>query len=62
MPQPMRHRNFRLDDETWFALTRIAEIQDKRTSDIMRDLVRGYVRRNRRLLDNDSKWQERSRG
>jgi len=58
----MRHRNFRLDDETWFALTRIAEIQDKRTSDIMRDLVRGYVRRNRRLLDNDSKWQERSRG
>lgn len=55
----MRHRNFRLDDETWFAASRIAELTDERISDVMRSLVQGYVRKNRKLLENDPVWQAR---
>lgn len=56
---PMKHRNFRLDDETWEAASRIAELRKERISDVMRTLVRGYVRRHRRLLDSDPEWQAR---
>lgn len=57
--KPMRHRNFRLDDETWDAASRIAELRNERISDVMRTLVRGYVRRHKRLLDSDPEWQSR---
>lgn len=49
----MRHRNFRIDDRTWRDAVRIAELRDERISDVMRDLVKGYVRRHRKLLDPD---------
>lgn len=50
---PMRHRNFRLDDATWRDASRIAELRGERISDVMRDLVKGYVRKHRKLLDAD---------
>lgn len=57
----MKHRNFRLDDETWFAASRIAELQGTRISDIARDLFRGYVRRHKRLLEGDAVWEAKLR-
>ena len=60
-PQPMKHRNVRMDDETWWAISRIAELRGIRVSDVMRDLARGYHRRHKKLLDNDPVWQERLR-
>lgn len=57
-PEPMRHRNFRLDDETWFAASRIAAIKGQRISDVMRDLARNYVTRHKRLLADDVRWAE----
>jgi len=55
-PEPMKHRNFRLDDETWFAALRIAELRGSRISDVARDFFRGYVRRHKRLLVGDAIW------
>lgn len=60
-PPPMKHRNFRLDDETWFAASRIAELRGSRISDVMRELARGYVRRHKRLLDGDAVWEAKLR-
>jgi len=57
----MKHRGFRLDDETWYAASRIAELQGSRISDVARDFFRGYVRRHKRLLDDDPVWQEQRR-
>lgn len=57
-PEPMKHRNFRLDNRTWRAAHRIAELHNQRISDVARDLFRGYVRRHKKLLDNDPVWQE----
>jgi hypothetical protein len=53
---PKRHRNFRIEDETWFALARIAELQRERTSEVMRELAEGYVRKHRKLIENDPVW------
>ena len=50
---PMRHRNFRLDDATWRDASRIAELRGERISDVMRELVKGYVRKHRKLLEAD---------
>lgn len=61
-PEPMKHRNFRLDDSTWKAASRIAELRGERISDAMRELVRGYVRRHKKLLDSDPVWQAELRG
>jgi len=58
---PKRHRNFRIEDDVWLALSRIAELRKERTSEVMRQLARGYVARHRKLLDNDPVWQERQR-
>jgi hypothetical protein len=55
----MKHRNFRLDDETWFAASRVAELMGSRISDVAREFFRGYVRRHKRLLDKDPEWQAR---
>jgi hypothetical protein len=52
VPSPMRHRNFRVDDATWNAALEIARLRDERISDVMRTLIRGYVSRNRKLLDS----------
>jgi predicted transcriptional regulator len=57
----MKHRNFRLDDETWFAFSRLAELYDQRVSDRARDLLRRDVARHRKELDSDPAWQERLR-
>lgn len=54
---PKRHRNFRIEDETWFALARIAELRRERTSEVMREFAEGYVRKHRRLIENDPAWQ-----
>lgn len=54
--QPKRHRNFRIEDEVWFALARIAELQGERTSEVMRQLAKGYVARHRRMIANDPVW------
>lgn len=56
----MRHRNVRMDDETWMAASRIAQLRGERISDVVRNLVRGYVARNRKLLENDPEWQRRT--
>lgn len=53
VPEPMRHRNFRLDDATWRDAVRIAELRDERISDVMRTLVKGYVAKHRKLLEAD---------
>lgn len=60
-PKPMKHRNVRMDDETWFAASRLAEMYDQRISDLVRDLLRRYVSRHRKELDEDAVWQERLR-
>lgn len=52
VPEPMRHRNFRLEEATWRDAVRIAELRDERISDVMRDMVRGYVRKHRKLLES----------
>jgi hypothetical protein len=54
----MRHRNFRLDDATWRDAVRIAELRDERISDVMRSLVKGYVAKHRKLLDEDRARQQ----
>lgn len=54
---PKKHRNFRIEDATWFALSRIAELRRERTSEVMRELAEGYVRKHRKLIDNDPVWQ-----
>jgi hypothetical protein len=59
--EPMKHRNFRLDNRTWKAASRIADLRRERISDVLRDFVRGYVRRHRKLLDDDPVWQEYER-
>lgn len=56
---PKRHRNFRIEDEVWFALARIAELRGERTSEVMRQLAKGYVARHRKLLADDPVWQAR---
>lgn len=56
-PEPMKHRNFRLEDETWFAAVRIAELRGSRVSDVAREFFRGYVRRHKRLLEGDAVWE-----
>lgn len=56
---PKRHRNFRIEDETWFALSRIAELRGERTSEVMRQLAKGYVTRHRKLLTDDPVWLAR---
>lgn len=58
-PKPMKHRNVRMDDETWFALSRLAELDNQRISDRVRDLFRRDVAKNRRRLEEDPVWQER---
>lgn len=58
---PKRHRNFRIEDEVWFALARIAELRGERTSEVMRQLAKGYVARHRKLLADDPVWQARQR-
>lgn len=60
-PKPLKHRNFRLDDRTWFAASRIAELRGSRISDVARDFFRGYVRRHAKLIENDPVWIERER-
>lgn len=57
----MKHRNVRMDDATWLAASRIAELKGERISDVVRTLVKGYVSRNRKLLDNDPEWQARTK-
>lgn len=56
---PKKHRNFRIEDDLWFALARIAELRRERTSEVMRQLVKGYVARHRKLLAEDPVWQKR---
>lgn len=58
---PMKHRNVRMDDRTWFAASRVAELQGKRISDLVRSLLAGFVAKNRKLLENDPAWQETCR-
>src|SRR5882757_9550475 len=56
--EPMKHRNVRMDDRTWLAAARVAELKGQRISDLVRSLLRGVVTRNRKLLENDPVWQE----
>ena len=58
---PKKHRNFRIEDEVWFALARIAELRGERTSEVMRQLAKSYVARHRKLIANDPVWLERLR-
>lgn len=55
----MKHRNFRIDDKSWFAISRLAELDDRPVSDLIRELLHRYVDRNKKLLDNDPEWQAR---
>ena len=55
----MKHRNVRMDDETWFAVSRLAEINNQRVSDRVRDLLARDIARNRKVLDEDPVWQTR---
>lgn len=50
---PKQHRNFRIEDDLWLSAARIAELRNERTSDVMRDLVKGYVAKHRRLIADD---------
>jgi len=50
---PKQHRNFRIEDDLWLTAARIAELRNERTSDVMRDLVKGYVARYRKLVADD---------
>lgn len=59
---PMTHRNFRIEDADWKALSRIAALQGERTSEVMRQLVKGYVAKHRKLLADDPEWQAHLRG
>lgn len=60
-PKPMKHRNVRMDDETWFAVSRLAELSNQRVSDRVRDLLERDISRNRKLLEEDEVWQARLR-
>lgn len=60
--EPMKHRNFRIEDDVWKALSRIAAIRKERTSEVMRQLAKGYVARHRKLLAEDPVWQAYLRG
>jgi predicted GIY-YIG superfamily endonuclease len=55
---PLKNRNVRMDDRTWFSASRVAELRGTSASDLLRSLLRGFVTRNRKLLDNDETWQE----
>ena len=50
---PKRHRNFRIEDEAWVTLSRIAELRNERTSDVMRQSAYGYIARHRKLVADD---------
>lgn len=50
---PKRHRNFRVEDEIWLTAARIAELREERTSDVMRDFLKGYISRHRKLVADD---------
>lgn len=56
---PKRHRNFRIEDELWLTAARIAELRNERTSDVLRDFLKGYVSRNRRLVVDDPVLEKR---
>lgn len=56
---PKRHRNFRVEDEIWLTAARIAELRNERTSDVMRDFLKGYISRNRRLVVDDPVLEQR---
>ena len=56
---PKRHRNFRVEDEVWLTAARIAELRNERTSDVMRDLLKGYISRHRRLVADDTVLAQR---
>lgn len=60
-PKPMKHRNVRMDDETWFAASRLAEMDNQRISDRVREMLKRDVARNRKRLEADPVWQERLR-
>jgi hypothetical protein len=49
----MQHRNFRIEDDAWLALSRISELRGERPSDVMRDLVKGHVAKHRKLIADD---------
>lgn len=57
----MKHRNVRMDDRTWAAASRVAEIKGQRISDVVRTLLRSYVTRNRKLLEDDQRWADTCR-
>jgi len=46
----MNHRSFRIDDKLWRDAVRIAALRDERISDVLRDFLRGYVAKHRKLL------------
>lgn len=56
----MRHRNFRIEDDTWSDALLAAELCDERMSDVLRDFVRAYVRKRRKLIDAERARRELS--
>ncbi|WP_348239968.1 hypothetical protein, partial [Salmonella enterica] len=56
---PKKHRNFRVEDEVWFTFARIAELRNERTSDALRDLMKRYIARHRKLIANDPVLEQR---
>ncbi len=54
---PKKHRNFRVEDELWFAFAFVAEMDRERTSDRIRRLLREDVRKHQRQLNANPKWQ-----
>lgn len=55
----MKHRNVRVDDETWAATVRLAELDNQYASDRVRELLRRDVSRNRKRLEADPVWLEK---
>jgi hypothetical protein len=50
-PENMKLYNVRVKPSVWEEARAIAEAQGERISDVVRELIGGYVRKNRKVLD-----------
>lgn len=51
-PENMKSYNIRVRPSTWEQARAIADARGDRISDVIRQLLAGYIRRHRHLLDN----------
>lgn len=49
--EPMKTYNVRVRPSTWETARKIADARGERISDVIRDFLKEYVRKNRKVLD-----------